>query len=264
MITFKQFITEDRDLGKTLTDHDFHHQAFMGMDAYDIRDNHKHKPHSEKQLVSLSEEMELFEAKITGERGDAKFDSEKYSRIRKSKQDKLENVYGTSDKPMSNKEISANAVSSAKWFDSLHPKEQKAELSAASKRRKAANLGSHLSGNQKNETANDVPTNGKKNYTVGISGSPAQFSHITSGGAHKIVNTCVNATDSCGGVGKERGTGGSCLAQKAQGQQHTNRASRDHYSQGERHSPESNRDHVITMMHEIRSMNKKANEGSVE
>jgi hypothetical protein len=132
-------------------------------------------------------------------------------------------------------------------------------LAGAQARRKAAGLSGHLAGNQKNETANDELTNGKKNHTYGISGSPAQYSHVCKGGEHKIVNTCVNATASCGGTGKERGTGGSCLAQKAQGQQHTTRANRDHYSQGERHNHQSNADHVITMAHEIRTANKKAN-----
>ena len=252
MRTFKQFMDETPPMDP-VADYDFDVQAFMGMDAYDITENATRGLSEEVDLV------ELTEARIEGERGDAKWDHPKYAKIRSNKQAKLEAVYGKSDAPLSNKEIAAHSLATLKHHDSLSPKAQKENHAAALSRRKAAGLGGHLAGNQKNETANDVHTGGKKNHTYGISGSPAQYSHITKGGEHKIVNTCVNATASCGGTGKERGTGGSCLAQKAQGQQHTTRASRDHYSQGERHNHQSNADHVLTMAHEIRTANKKAN-----
>ena len=257
MLKFNQFLKENRDeehLPIGPDDWDFENQVFTGMDAYDIRDKHLHGETSDEQLGHLIESLVP----------DAKFKSAKYANIRNSKQAKLEAVYGHSHKPLTNDEISKNAVETAKWFDSLKPEDQKKELGLARKRRAAAGLGGHLSGNQKNETANDVPTNGRKNRTVGVSGSPAQYSHITSDGSHKVVNTCVNATASCGGVGEGRGIHGSCLAQKAQGQQDTSRANRDHYSQGEHHSIQSSRDHVITLMHEIRSANDKANRGELK
>lgn len=263
MLRFKQF---ENDKDKEKRDEEI--QGFMGMDAgYIGKEFPKIHQISESELVSGSVLSE-----------DAAFDPEhekftdKYIRLRNAKQSKLESVYGKQEKKLTNGQLSQNAVDTVKWFHSLKPKEQAAALAQARKNRKAAGVGGeHLHGNTKNETANDELINGRKNHTYGISGSPAVYPHINGDGSVTNHITCPHATSACGGGSTEAeeqgrvdknapklGTGGSCLAQKAQGQQDTNRVSRDHYSQTERHSLESHRDHVLTMMAELKNAHAKA------
>jgi len=262
MLTFIEFLKEDVFTHSKGVDYDAGVQGFMNMDAQDARDQ---KINKEKHLVTLAEPDESLIREAHGadhvastEYGADRWDP-KYTKIRNAKQKRLEDVYGVSDKPLSNKEISAHAVNVAMEFDSLSPKDQKARLSLAKQRRTAAGLQStHTAGNSKNETANDVPSAGRKNLTYGLSGSPEGYPHITSGGV-KYVVTCPAATASCGGTGTKRGIGGTCLAQMAQGKQSIIRAARDHYSQAEHHNKDSLSDHVITLMHNIRLLNKQAN-----
>ena len=266
MLRFKEF-NDDKDQEKRDTEI----QGFMGMDAGYVGKPYPKVHHVSESFDADGEVLTEDSATALDPAQHEKF-TEKYVRLRHAKQDRLEGVYGKQDKKMTNGEVSKNAVDTVKWFHGLNPAEQAAALTQARKNRKASGLGGkHLHGNTKNETANDEEINGRQNHTYGISGSPAVYPHINGNGSISNHITCPHATSSCGGGSKEAeeagkidkdaptlGTGGSCLAQKAQGKQDTNRVSRDHYSQAERHSPESNRDHVLTMMHEIKSAHAKA------
>jgi len=252
MLGFKD---HDKENAKEQRDED--NQGFLGMDAGYIgqpfpKITKLHESEISEGECPLEEDIDFDPEK------NAKF-TEKYTGLRTAKQEKLENVYGKQDKKLSNKELSDNAVDVANNFHKLEPAEQRIAVAGAKARRKAAGLGGkHLHGNTKNETANDVVIGGKKNHTYGISGSPAVYPHILGDGSISNQVTCNHATASCGGTGAKKGIGGSCLAQKAQGQQDTNRVSRDHYSQAERHSLESHGDHVLTLMHEIKLAHAKA------
>ena len=288
MLGFNKFNQE-----QAKEDRDEQIQAFMGMDAGYIGKNHpkihkvgmaedssmneefdaeaeakksnlsafdpeKDKRFSQKYLHgNIRTKADVETATKAGKKGKA--EGERTQEGRLIKHAKLENTYGKQGKAVSNSEISDNAVDTIKSFHKLDAKGKREALSSARKKRKLSSVGgSHLSGNTKNETANDVEIAGRKNHTYGISGSPARYPHIHGDGSIKDQVTCPHATESCGGGDGEKGIGGSCLAQKAQGQQDATRVNRDHYSQSERHSKQSNSDHVITMANEIRNAHKKA------
>jgi len=263
---FKDFINTE---GKEKRDTEI--QGFMGMDAgYIGKEFPKIHNLSEEVIANNIQEETQYDPEHE------KF-TDKYKRMRDGKQSLLVGVYGKQEKKLTNSQLSKNAVDTVNWFNNLDKKSQKAAIAKAKANRVAAGLGGkHLHGNTKNETANDIELNGRKNHTYGISGSPAVYPHINGDGSISNHITCPFATSSCGGGSKEAeasgkidkidkddpklGTGGTCLAQKAQGKQSTTRVLRDHYSQGERHSLESHRDHVLTMMDEIQKAHSKAEE----
>lgn len=208
-------------------------------------------------------------AKKDGKEYSGALEGERTNDGRLRKQAKLERIYGKQDRKLTNDELSENALRVLHDYHNKRDGEsdedlkirQKKMISDAKTRRAAAGIGgSHLSGNTKNETANEVETNGRENHTYGISGSPMRYPHINGDGSVSMHVTCQHATEGCGGSDTGKGTGGSCLAQKAQGQQDATRVNRDHYSQAERHSKESHADHVLTMMDEIKKAHKKAAE----
>lgn len=187
---------------------------------------------------------------------------------------KIADVYGES-KPesrssiFSHKDVSDNAdrvISNFLELEKNDPKSAKKMLKAAQERRKQAGFfSSHLKGNDKNETANEVLHKGRKNDVKGMSGSSAFFKywHKDENGGDKESNviTCAHATGACAGVGQHRGhggcEGGTCLGMSGHGAMPPTRARRAHYEQGAI-DPRTRDDHALTLFHELREHRRNA------
>ena len=187
---------------------------------------------------------------------------------------KIADVYGE-HKPeprssvFSHEDVANNShrvVSHFLELEKTNPKAAKQMLADAKERRiRAGFLKSHLSGNDKNETANDVEYKGKKNDVKGMTGSAAFFKyrHKDENGnnSEKNVITCAHSTSACAGVGEYRGhggcEGGSCLAMSGHGAMAKLRARRAHYEQGAI-DPRTRDDHALTLFHELREHRRKA------
>lgn len=195
--------------------------------------------------------------------------NEKRNKVAAAHVKKIVGVYGAAGhhnedgkfepRPATAEERKKSARETFDELDKDSDEDRNKKYAEASKRQKAAGIGSKLKDTTKTDTAANVVSHGAENghLSAGMGGAPssARFHLDHSGNNYKECNTCPGKTTECAGT---KDTKGTCLAMAGHGGQATIQGHRDAITQSSMHNGAAMRDHHIMLHKELSSMAKKA------
>lgn len=166
----------------------------------------------------------------------------------------IHNTYGPADQePPSEGTLKARVNKRFDELAAMNPKDRRAAYQAANSRAKAAKISHPLSGNDKTDTAQDIPTKSAPHghITLGMSMTPDTARHYTSPdcSTYQERNTCSGSTSGC-----RQG----CLAKHGNYEFATNKGHMDVRTQSMTHNEAATADHATRIFQALETAHKKA------
>lgn len=166
----------------------------------------------------------------------------------------IHDTYGAATpEPPSEAELKGRISKRFEELSAMSPQQRKAEYSQAKERAKKARVSHPLDGNDKTDTAQDIPTHTAPHghIALGMSMTPDTARHYTSAdcSSYKERNTCSGSTTGC-----RQG----CLAKHGNYEFATNKGHMDVRTQSMTHNPAATADHATRVYQALESASSKA------